>query len=274
MASQGNSRIPRFKRHAERIRKTCDIRRLDGTWHTVTSGARCTPRRLVVYFTHGLIIVIPLGVTIWIIAWLFNLIDGMLGPIYTWGFGRHIPGLGFATIIVCTVVIGYFGYKAGWRKIFGLFESWVVKIPIAGAIYGSTRQILESFTVPSGKKFLEVVFMEFPRKGIYTVGFVTSEVVGKDGHKVLNVFIPTAPNPTTGFLQIVAEADVVHSSLSVSDAMKLVISAGKVSRQEVADVLVQVPAREGDTGGPEGPVLTSQRSRYQPEERVDDNIML
>jgi len=83
--------------------------------------------------------------------------------------------------------------------------------------------------------------MEFPRKGIYTVGLVTSEVKNKSGRKLLNVFIPTALNPAGGFLQIVPESGVIHSSMSISDALKLVISGGKVTRDDIADMLLQVP---------------------------------
>jgi len=111
---------------------------------------------------------------------------------------------------------------------------------VLGAIYGGARQILQSFTNNSSDKFLEVVFMEFPRQGIYTVGLVTSEVKDRHGKKILNVFIPTAPNPTSGFLQIVPESDVVKTSMSVNDAMKLIISAGKVSDGDIANMLSKV----------------------------------
>ena len=205
---------------------------------------RKSPFYLATYFIHGIILVIPLGVTIWVIAWLFNLIDGMLSPIITWGFGHPIPGLGFAIIIISTVLIGYFGIKTGQRKTFSFFERYVMKIPIVGSIYGNIRQVVDSFTASNGSKFLEVVFMEFPRNGIYTVGFVTSEAKDREGKKVLNVFIPTAPNPTSGFLQIVSESDVVHTTMSINEAMKMVISAGRVSPDNIADMLVGVPQPE------------------------------
>lgn len=205
---------------------------------------RKSPAHLVTYLVHGIIMVIPLGVTIWVIVWLFNLVDGILSPILEWVFGRPVPGLGFAIIITSTILIGYFGIKTGHRKAFSFFESYIIRIPIVGSVYGNIRQILESFTVSDGSKFLEVIFMEFPRTGIYTVGLVTSEAKNKDGKKVLNVFIPTAPNPTSGFLQIVPESDVVHTTMSISEAMKMIISAGKVSRDDIADMLMQVPHRK------------------------------
>jgi uncharacterized membrane protein len=227
---QGNSGVPRDKK-------------IPGS---ITRFFCASPRCIVNYFVHGLIIIIPLVVTLWIIVWLFNLIDGMLSPILVWFFGRPMPGLGFAIIIVSIALIGYFGIKIGHRKAFDFLEARIIKIPIVGAIYGSTRQILEGFTTTTSGKFLEVVFMEFPRKGIYTVGLVTSEVRDRNGKNVYNVFIPTAPNPTSGFLQIVPESDVVRTSMSVSDAMKLVISAGKVSRKDIADMLVQVPELDAE----------------------------
>jgi len=203
-----------------------------------------SPRSVASYFIHGLIIIIPLAVTLWLLIWFFNLIDGILAPILEWIFGRPMPGLGFVIILALVVLIGLLGVKIGQHKFFDFLESRTVRIPVIGTIYGGTRQILNSFTTTSTNKFLEVVFMEFPRKGIHTVGLVTSEVKDKNGKKVLNVFIPTAPNPTSGFLQIVPESDVIRTTMSVDEAMKLIISAGKVYRKDIADILAQVPEAE------------------------------
>jgi uncharacterized membrane protein len=200
-----------------------------------------SPRRIFAYFVHGLIIIIPLAVTLWIIVWLFNLVDRMLRPVLEWAFGRPMPGMGFAIIIAGVILIGYLGVTFGRRKVFDFFETQIIRTPVVGSIYGGVKQVLESFTTTSSSKFLEVVFMEFPRKGIYTVGLVTSEVKDRNGKKILNVFIPTAPNPTSGFLQIVPESDVVKTAMSIDEAMKLIISAGKVSRKDIADMLLKVP---------------------------------
>lgn len=203
-----------------------------------------SPRCLINYFLRGLIVIIPLAVTLWIIIWLFNLVDGILAPILKWGFGRPMPGLGFAIIIASVMLIGYFGIHFGRRKVFDFFETQIIRIPMVGSIYGGTRQILQSFTTSSSNRFLEVIFMEFPRKGIYTIGLVTHEVKDRDGKSVLNVFIPTAPNPTSGFLQIVPESDIVRTPMSVDEAMKLVISAGKVSPKDIGDMLLQATGPE------------------------------
>lgn len=145
-----------------------------------------------------------------------------------------------AACIYAVVLIGYFGIKSGRWRAFNLFKIQVIITPIEGAIYGIMRQILESFSASNGR-FLEVIFIEFPRKDIYTVGLVTSEVQDSNGKKVLNVFIPTPPGPASGFLQIVPESNIVGTSMSFYDALKLIISAGKVSHADIADMLIKVP---------------------------------
>lgn len=205
---------------------------------------RSLPRCIITYLVHGIIIIIPLAVTLWVLIWVFNVVDGILAPIITWGFGRPLPGVGFIVIITTVVLIGYFGLKFGHRRVFDFFETQIIRVPVVGSIYGGAREMLESFNATSNSKFLEVIFMEFPRKGIYTVGFVTKEAEDKDGRKVLNVFIPTAPTPAGGFLQIVPESEIIHTSMSISDAMKLIVSMGGVSRKDIADMLVRVPEPE------------------------------
>jgi uncharacterized membrane protein len=207
-------------------------------------------RRIGAYFVNGIIIIIPLAVTIWVVVWVFNLVDGMLSPILEWGFGRPMPGLGTGIIVTGVIGIGYFGLKVGHRKAFDFFETQFIKIPVIGAIYGGTRQIMRSFTGNSGAsyKFLEAVFIEYPRKGIYTLGFVTSEAKSEDGKKILNVFVPTAPTPAGGFIEILPEADVIRSTMSLNDAMKLIITMGKVSHRDVADIFKQAPDSQSKDG--------------------------
>ncbi|MFO7772940.1 MAG: DUF502 domain-containing protein [Dehalococcoidia bacterium] len=194
---------------------------------------RNASRYIGIYLVHGLIIIVPLAVTLWLLVWFFNLIDGMLGSILEWIFGRPMTGLGFFVIFVLVILIGFLGVRIGRRKSFDFLESRIMRIPIVGTIYGGTKQILNSFTTTKDSKFLEVVFMEFPRKGTHTVGLVTSEVKDRNGKKVLNVFIPTAPNPINGFLQIVPESEVVKTTMSVDEAMKLIVSAGRVSHEDI-----------------------------------------
>lgn len=226
------------------------VRYFQNAVSAVNRFLRNSPRCIGSYLIHGLIIIIPLAVTLWLLIWFFNLVDGILGPFIEWVFGRSVPGLGFLIIFVLVMLIGLLGVKIGQRKFFDFLESRIMKIPIVGTIYGGTRQILNSFTTTNANKFLEVVFMEFPRRGIHTVGFVTHKVKDRNGKKVLNVFIPTAPNPTSGFLQIVPESDVVKTTMSVDEAMKLIVSAGKVTREDLADMLLHI-APEAESRGKE-----------------------
>lgn len=194
---------------------------------------RSSARHIGSYLVHGLIITVPLAVTLWVLVWFFNLVDGMLGSVIEWIFGRPVPGLGFFVIFVLLTLIGLLGVKIGRRKSFDFLESRITRIPIVGSIYNGARQIMDSFATTKDSKFLEVVFMEFPRRGTHTVGLVTSEAMDSNGKKVLNVFIPTAPNPVNGFLQIVPESEVVRTTMTVDEAMKLIVSAGRVSHKDV-----------------------------------------
>ncbi len=205
-----------------------------------TSHFLCiAPRCIGSYLVRGLIIVVPLAITLWVLVWFFNLIDGLLAPILEWGLGRPVPGLGFAIIVTLVILIGFLGMKIGHQRFFDRIETRIMRIPVVGAIYGGTREFLNSFNTVNTGRFMEVVIVEYPRRGIYTVGFVTSEAKDKEGKRVLNVFIPTAPTPAGGFLQIVPESEIVHTSMSISDAMKLIVSIGRVSREDIADMLTQ-----------------------------------
>jgi uncharacterized membrane protein len=193
------------------------------------------------YLIGGLFIIIPGAVTLWLLIWLFNQIDGLLAPILEWVMGRHVPGLGFAVIIILLILIGFFGMIIGNRRFFSTVEIRIMKLPIIGAVYSSVREILTSFHTANNDKFLETVLIEFPRKGIYSIGFVTRETINKNGEKFLNVFMPTSPTPFGGYLQIVPESEVVHTSMSINEAMKLLISIGRVSREDIADILNRAP---------------------------------
>lgn len=208
------------------------------------SGVRRVARGFGFYLVHGLIAVIPLAVTIWVIVWLFNLLDGMLAPALDWLLGRHIPGLGFAVIFLAILFIGVFATEVGDHRVFQFFVSQILRIPGLATVYGSTKEILDSLGNAGKGKFMEVIFLEYPRKGIYTVAFVTSKARDKSGKTYLNVFVPTAPNPVGGFVQIVCESDVIHSPMTVTEAMKLLVSAGRVSREDIGDVLEALCAKD------------------------------
>ncbi|MBA7660918.1 hypothetical protein ES703_68924 [subsurface metagenome] len=110
-------------------------------------------------------------------------------------------------------------------------------LPFVHQLYSGIKQILESFSASRTTGRMQPVITEFPRKGMKVIGFITNELQHESGKKLLTVFIPTSPNPTSGYLQIVEEEEIVRTSISIEDALKIVVSAGRVAPEEVVDYL-------------------------------------
>ncbi len=180
-------------------------------------------------FLVGFFIMVPIAASILILVWLFNSIDNLIQPLLRLMFSRTIPGVGFAIVIVLIYLLGVVASNVVGRRMLRYGESLLAKVPVFRQLYTSIKEITTSFNTPNQTEFIRVVLVEFPRKGMKAIGFVTNEWHDESGEKLLNVFIPTTPNPTTGFLQIVKEEDVTRTKMSVKDAFKVVISAGKVS---------------------------------------------
>ena len=121
------------------------------------------------------------------------------------------------------------------KKLINYGESLLDKVPIFRQIYKGIRQILESFAAPNRTGFMQVVLVEFPRDGMRAIAFVTNELEDVTGEKMISVLIPTSPNPTSGFLQIVKEKDVIRTKISVDEALKMIVSAGRMTPPEVQD---------------------------------------
>ncbi len=188
-------------------------------------------------FGTGILIIVPIIITILILVWLFNYIDNIAQPVAKSLLGRTIPGLGFALTVVLIYLTGLVATSVIGKRLVGYIESLLARVPLFRYLYTSIKQIMVSFTTPSETKFLQVVLVEFPKKGMRVLGFITSESRGESGEKLLNVFIPTSPNPTSGYLEIVKEDDIIRTNISIDDALKMILSAGKISLKEVSDRL-------------------------------------
>ena len=182
--------------------------------------------RLGAQFLEGLLVVVPIGITIWILIWIFSIIDGFLQPIIRRILGHDITGVGFGVTLLIIYLAGVVAENVIGRRIIRYGESLLAKVPIFRYFYTGVKQLLESFSAPGKGGFSQVVLVEFPRKGMRAVGFVTSELPTKNGEKLFSVLIPTTPNPTTGFLEIVREEDIIRTNLSIEDAIKMVVSGG------------------------------------------------
>ncbi len=192
-------------------------------------------------FITGLAIIIPVGLTLYILIFLIDMMDSLLKiiplryqPEAILGF--RIPGLGVIVTVVLIFVCGlvaksYLGYK-----IVSSGESLVDKIPFVRSIYQSIKQVSDSMFADRRSSFKKVVLVEFPRKGIYTVGFVTGkpgpEIQSKVGKTCISVFLPTTPNPTSGYLVIVPEDDLLQVDMTVEEALTYIISVGIVTASD------------------------------------------
>jgi uncharacterized membrane protein len=181
----------------------------------------------------GVLVVVPLGATVLIIKWLFEWVDDILQPVIREIVGRPIYGLGFLITFLVIYIAGVAVTHFGAHRLFQYAESALSRVPVVRPMYYGIKQILESFAAPRETGFMQVVLVEFPRKGVRTLGFITNEAFDAAGEKLLNVFIPTAPNPTSGFLEIMREEEVLRTDIPVDDALKMIVSAGRVSLQKV-----------------------------------------
>ena len=200
---------------------------------TRKTPSRSIGRKLRTQFLAGIFILAPVGATILILVWIFTSIDNILQPLLERIFGHTITGVGFGIAIVLIYITGLIASNVGGKRLIQFGQSLLGKVPIVRPLYTNIRNILDSFTETGQAVFTGVVLVEFPRKGMRAIGFITSEYQDKSGSKLLNIYIPIAPNPASGFFQIVNEDEVIRTSISVSDGMKMVISAGKVSSPEV-----------------------------------------
>ena len=201
------------------------------------ASLRWVGRKLRAYFLAGILVTVPLGLTVWILIWIFNGIDGFLQPIIERIFGHHIPGVGFGITVLLIFIVGVIASNVLGRRLLRYGESWLNRLPLARYLYNGIRQIIQAFAAPDKTGFMQVVLVEFPRKGTRTLGFITNETSDESGKKLLNIFIPTSPNPTSGFLQIIEEDQVIRTNLTVDEALRMVVSGGRVSPREVSDKL-------------------------------------
>jgi len=202
--------------------------------------------RLQRYFLAGLIVFLPVAVTFSIIAWLFRVVDRLLGWLLPPLIGHRIPGLGLVTSIVVIFVIGAMATNVFGRRIVGFFDRLMLRLPLARSIYSATKSISDTIFLQRRAAFQRPVLVQWPRQGMFTIGFVTGEtrgLPGPTGERSLNIFVVTTPNPTTGFLVFVPATEVVPLEMSVEDALKIVISGGIVSP-------VQMPRGSGSSGPP------------------------
>jgi len=189
--------------------------------------------RLRRYFFVGLIVMAPAGITVFVLSWIFSGLDAIFGRPLQAALGVHIPGLGFLLLALVIVAVGWIVHQAIGRRILGAWNRALVRFPVTGRIYNAASQIAQTLFTHKRRIFKRCVLVPYPTDGLWAVAFVTNEeapVMSRAvGEKCVNVFVPTTPNPTSGFLLVVPESRMRAVNVTVEDAMKLVISAGAVS---------------------------------------------
>lgn len=197
-------------------------------------------RQVQSWLIAGLLVWLPVIATIIVIRFIINLMDLTLLLLPTgWRpehlFGIYIPGLGLVLAIVVLLGTGMALTNIAGRRLVNYWESVLARIPLVRSIYSGVKKVSETLLMPSGKSFRRVLLVEYPRKGIWSLGFQTSsdlgEVQEKTGKQVLGVFVPTTPNPTSGFIVLVPADEVVELEMSVDEAIRMIISLGVVVPQ-------------------------------------------
>jgi len=199
--------------------------------------------RIKVNFFTGLLIVVPVALTFWVLYFIVNklnllLLEPIMKIFQIWLPDRVSVDLLtkaaiFFILLGLLTLIGLAARIIFIRKVFGFGENILYKVPMISTIYKGLKEMSEAFLSSHRSIFKKVVLLQYPKNGVYAIGFVTSETKGeaqeKTKEKVINVFVPTTPNPTSGMLVLVPESDVVVLDMSVKDGMKMIISGGAVT---------------------------------------------
>jgi uncharacterized membrane protein len=186
----------------------------------------------------GLIVILPIALTFYIIMLLLRVVDHIFNYLPSkYNPGTYlpfpIPGLGFIIVFIIILITGFFARNYVGSKLIAFWEKVINKIPFVRSIYIAIKRLGETLFLKTEKNFKRVVLIEYPRKGIFTFGFTTGvgegEIQEKTEKQVLNVFVPTTPNPTSGFYLLAPPEELIFLEMSVEDAFKLIMSAGIVT---------------------------------------------
>jgi uncharacterized membrane protein len=199
------------------------------------------------YFATGLLILVPLAITLWVLRLIIDTLDQslqLLPPSVRSEFPFNVPGMGFVLTLVIIFLVGLLGRNFIGRYLLRWWDALLQRIPFVNVIYGSVKQVSDTLLGPSGKAFRKPVLVEFPRPGIWSVAFVVGDpgetIEQRVGAGFQTVYVPTAPNPTSGYILIMPASEITDLDMSVDDALKYVLSVGVVVPSARA---AQSPAR-------------------------------
>ena len=191
------------------------------------------------YFISGLIIFLPLALTLRLLVVVFNVADGFLGryiePYFSREFGFYFRGLSLLFCVLLILFIGFLGANFLGKRLYLIWEKFLVRLPFFKQVYPAFKEIALFLFSRENFNFRQVVLIEYPRQGLYSVGFLTNDVPKKvsekTSHDLCYVFVPHTPSPLTGFLTMVPRKDLVFPEISVEEAIKIVITGGVIKTE-------------------------------------------
>ena len=191
------------------------------------------------YFLAGLLVVVPVAMTFLVVRWLVRFMDGLLISVLPEVlrpenlYGIHVPGVGLLATLLLIVMVGVLVTNILGRSLVNFSESLVDRIPFVKGVYALFKQVVDTVLKRDRNAFRKVVLIEYPRKGLWAVAFVTGVSAGEVqlavAKQLVNVFVPTTPNPTSGFYILVPEEELIPLTMTVEEAFKLIISGGMVT---------------------------------------------
>lgn len=188
------------------------------------------------FFLAGLVVFTPLVITLYVLRSAFEFLDGLLRPLEAMAFGRHVPGLGILLALLTILVLGAVTTIAVGRKIVEIYEGFFLRIPFVRGIYGAIKDASSVLFAGRPSEFKTVVLVEYPRKGLYSVGFTTAagmkKIEEETGSRTVMVFMPHTPIPASGVLLVVPEDQVIPLDISVEEGMKLIVSGGLTAQMD------------------------------------------
>jgi uncharacterized membrane protein len=182
-------------------------------------------------FLSGILVIVPIIITYLVLRFLFQGVDNILSPHLDKLIGFKIPGIGLIATIVLIFLAGVITHSLIGSRLYSIGEILFIKTPLVRTIYSSAKQLVEAVTVTDKKSFKQVVLVEYPRKGVFALGFITDEWELK-GAKFFSVFIPNTPTPFTGWVILFPEGEVEQVDISIEDAIKFFVSGGIASPEQ------------------------------------------
>ena len=187
------------------------------------------------YFVTGLLIWVPLVITLWVLGLVVSTLEAVVPSVLSSEslFGTYIPGFSLAVVILVVLLTGMGAANLIGRKLLEIWEGLLQRIPLVRSIYNSVKQVSDTVLAPNGQAFRKAVLVQYPREGVWTLAFLTGvpggEVADHLPPDCVSVYVPTTPNPTSGFFLMVRRADIVELGMTVDAALKYIVSMGVVA---------------------------------------------